>query len=43
LLGEYTRTIAPARALAAETLPLEHNLKADGRRMQNDIPALAAA
>jgi hypothetical protein len=27
---EYTRTIAPARALAAETLSLEHEVKAKG-------------
>jgi hypothetical protein len=27
---EYTRTIEPARALAAETLTLERKLKAEG-------------
>jgi hypothetical protein len=27
---EYTRTIEPARALAAETLALERELKAEG-------------
>ena len=30
LRGEYTRTIAPARALAAETLTLERKHKAKG-------------
>ena len=28
--AEYTRTIKPARALAAETLTLEHKLKSKG-------------
>jgi len=30
LLGEHTRSIAPARARAAETLNLERALKAEG-------------
>jgi hypothetical protein len=30
LRDEYTGTIAPARTLAAETLKLEHKLKAEG-------------
>jgi hypothetical protein len=30
LLAEYTRTIEPARALAAETMILERELKAEG-------------
>jgi hypothetical protein len=30
LRDEYTRTIEPARALAAETLTLERKLKAEG-------------
>lgn len=30
LRDEYTRTIEPARAIAAETLALEHKLKAEG-------------
>ena len=30
LRAEYTRSIAPARALAAETLTLERKLKAKG-------------
>jgi hypothetical protein len=30
LRDEYTRTIEPARAIAAETLKLEHKLKAEG-------------
>ena len=30
LRAEYARTLEPARALAAETLTLEHKLKAKG-------------
>jgi len=30
LFGEHTRTIAPARARAAETLRLERKFKAEG-------------
>jgi hypothetical protein len=30
LRGEFTRTIEPARALAAESLTLERNVKAEG-------------
>jgi len=40
LRAEYTRTIKPALALAAETLKLERTLKVEGRVI---FPAAATA
>ena len=37
---EYTRTIEPARALAAETLTLERKLKAEGQKLNAESPPL---
>jgi hypothetical protein len=40
LRDEYTCTIEPARALAAEALKLERKLKAEGSRLKAESPSL---